>query len=230
MLGDASFGVRWSTPGVWVCGTAALLLGGCIVESGDGACSKNQMRVRGEGVLYCDCVPGYVPDTQTGIGCLPCGEHEESVDGECVCEEGYTRPSAGADCSKSALGSACSDDAACGGDVPLCADGYCTSECESSSDCERGWVCEEQEEGQACLKPPEGYGMSCESNEDCAGTEATHCETLQAKSCIVECSQSEPCPGDWVCCDIALAGFVICIPPDDLDDGACPAGGQVVTP
>lgn len=217
---------------VWL----ATMLPACIVDEGDKACGKNQVLVDGEGTKFCQCAPGYIMDMATGLDCKPCGENEDSQGGECVCKPGYSRPSATAACGMSALGAACSDDSGCSGDFPVCVTddgaGYCTSDgCTSSADCQRGFVCEQDGGKGVCKKVPTGYGMSCESAADCAGTEATYCDSFSSKTCLVQsCSKTSPCPGDWSCCDIALAGVVLCVEPAGLMNGMCPAGGTLVTP
>lgn len=213
----------------------ATILSACIVEDGDKACSKNQVLVEGEGTTYCACAPGFIIDVTTGLDCKACGENEETVAGACVCKTGYTRPSEGAACGMSSLGAACVDSTGCSGAFPACVTddgaGYCTSEgCSSSADCERGFVCEQDAGKAVCKKVPTGYGMSCTTSADCAGSEATYCDSFQSKSCLVTCSKTSPCPGDWSCCDIAIAQVVLCVEPAGLMDGACPAGGTLVKP
>jgi len=210
------------------------MLQGCLVEDGDKACGKNQELV--EGGKFCRCAAGFIMDVSTGFGCKACGENEESLDAECVCSAGYTRPSAGAACAMSSVGAACTDSTGCSGTFSYCASdeagGYCTSQgCSSSSECERGFLCEQEGGTGVCKKVPDGYGQSCESAADCAGTQATYCDTFFSKTCIVQnCSKTAPCPGDWSCCDIPLARAVLCVEPDALMDGACPAGGTMVKP
>jgi hypothetical protein len=203
---------------------------GCIVGSGDKACGEHQRRIDGESVLYCACEPGYVLDTATGLGCKPCGDNEEVVQDKCVCKAGFARGSAADDCRPSALGTACAQDADCAQDVPFCTDGYCTAACTSSSGCERGFLCDRRDDRELCVKAPDGYGKSCSSAADCTDTAATFCDTFQTHGCLVECSKSKPCPGDWSCCNITLANLVLCVEPGGLTDGACPLGGSLVTP
>lgn len=234
MLSTASAVRSRLKPLAWCLGIGVLWLASCIVEDGDKACSANQVKVDGEGVQYCACAPGYIIDTSTGVDCKACGENEEVVQGKCECAAGYTRPSEGAACGMSSLGASCTDNAGCSGDFPVCITGagagYCSESCTASTDCERGWVCDKQGDSKACQKAPAGYGQMCESAADCADTKATYCDTFQSKTCIVTCSKSAPCPGDWSCCDISVAGIVICVEPAALTNGACPAGGKLVTP
>lgn len=212
---------------MWLGGLSALALAGCIVEEGDKACGPNQMLVDTEGLRYCACMPGFIIVDDDG-GCTPCGEHEVSMQNKCVCEQGYTRPSEGAACMMSDLGGACTDDSGCGGDFPTCAGGYCTAMCSSSTECEMGWICDDSSGDKVCNKPPTGFGMSCQSDDDCKGNEASFCETFQSHSCLVSCSATSPCPGDWGCCDFTI--MKICLSPSSMPGGACPPGGTLVTP
>ena len=93
--------------------------------------------------------------------------------------------------------------------------------------------------GNACVvcdescDPPatgDGSGLPCTSDDDCAGQTASYCETVSAHACLVNDCAPDPskCQGDWVCCDIALLTQSLCLPPDELEDGACPAGGTIV--
>jgi hypothetical protein len=211
-------------------GFAALSLASCIVEDGDKACGKNQVKVDREGTLYCECAPGYVIHAEDGADCIACGDNEEVAMGKCACKEGFTRPSEGAACMMSALGASCTDNSGCGGDFPNCVDGYCTESCTSSSDCEAHWVCDVKSTVKACKKPPKGYGTMCTTTAECAGAgnEATFCESFQSKSCQVDCSKTKPCPGDWGCCDFSI--FALCLEPSAMAGGMCPMGGKLVTP
>jgi hypothetical protein len=211
-----------------ISGMALCAVGGCIVEEGDKACGPNQVRVSSDGARYCECAQGFVLDPTDRIGCIPCGENEDSLNGRCECVPGYARPSAGAPCGTSTLGAECSDREPCMGEFPLCTEaGYCTFEgCESSEDCMLpGWLCAES----VCEKPPEGYGRECATPADCAGSEATYCDTFRTHTCLVEgCGKGKPCPGDWSCCDLApFATMPICFEPKNLLDGDCPVGSLV---
>jgi hypothetical protein len=210
------------------CALSASLLAACIVEDGDKACGPNQVKVSSDGARYCECADGFILDPRDKIGCIPCAENEESVNGECQCVEGYTRPSEGALCSTSTLGAPCSPSEPCMGEFPVCAaEGYCTFEgCASSDACMLpGWLCAEG----VCKKPPEGYGKECASADDCADTEATYCDTFRTHSCLVQgCGKGLPCPGDWSCCDLApFAAMPICFEPKNLVAGNCPVGSLV---
>jgi hypothetical protein len=81
---------------------------------------------------------------------------------------------------------------------------------------------------------PSGQDMPCSSEADCAGTDATFCETLQSNVCLVQgCAVGDSsCAPGRECCDLSaipLGGFDtaggLCIP-----EGACVAPGVVVEP
>ena len=171
--------------------------------------------------------------------CVACGEHEVgSLDG-CACEDGYARPEADGPCEKvESLGAPCATDAECvdahNAHCQLDGDaGYCTlADCESSDDCESSldWSCNLRGSPSFCERPPSGLGKSCQSSDECADFEASYCESLSARACLVnECKDApERCHGDWVCCDIGLIATSLCVPPSELVDGACPAGGTLI--
>lgn len=178
----------------------------------------------------CTCDAGYVLADQ---GCVPCGDYEQEVNGECVCVEGYARPADGAACEPipEALGADCSGDSDCSNDAyPLChlnedKSGYCTSSCSSDGDCDGGYKCHEDGDKSFCRRPATGYGDHCESDDDCAGNEASFCEKLQKNICLVPCSagHTDGCFEGEVCCDFTFFA-PICVPAD-----ACTTNsGQVV--
>jgi hypothetical protein len=82
-----------------------------------------------------------------------------------------------------------------------------------------------------CERAPEGLGERCEASADCEDFEANYCEALVEQACVVADCASDPnvCHGDWVCCDISLVMASLCVPPSELQDGACPAGGTLVS-
>jgi hypothetical protein len=99
--------------------------------------------------------------------------------------------------------------------------GYCTSAgCEDSDGCPDGYACEEGGEGSYCKRPPTGQGASCQSPDDCAGFEATYCESFQLGVCLVQdCTVSpDSCHEGWTCCDLSSLGLdeTLCI-----QDGLC---------
>jgi hypothetical protein len=82
--------------------------------------------------------------------------------------------------------------------------------------------CAQDDARAACRTGPVGFGTTCASDADCAGLEASHCETLQAHVCVVAGCQTAPdtCTGGQSCCDLNALGIplTLCLPP-----GQCPA-------
>lgn len=207
---------------------AALTTGSCLYDSAD-ACGPHQRLDESR----CVCDEGYGLEGQS---CVACGEDEVgNPTGPCACDDGLTRPAPGEPCTF-ALGRDCSSDSDCDADFPHCQGapdaGYCTTvNCEpGASDCPSGFGCNDREEVAFCERPPEGLGRSCETSEQCADFEADFCEAAVTQVCAVDgCAEdSSICHGDWVCCDIELLGNSLCLAPEDLEDGACPAGGTLV--
>ena len=170
--------------------------------------------------LRCVCEP---QSATTATGCQPCGAHEVPGATGCVCEAGYVKPEGGVcELAPMGLGTACETSAQCTdaayGQCVNGSDGkgYCTNACTSPEDCTGGYACD----GAVCRKPPEGLGKSCTSDAECAGTEATYCDTFQSHSCLVQgCSLApDNCFTGWECCDLSAFGVLqpLCIP-----QGAC---------
>ncbi len=96
---------------------------------------------------------------------------------------------------------------------------YCTSEGCEPGDCEEGYACNQRESEFFCERAPIGQGETCASDGDCAGGEATYCETMLIEQCLVRgCSEGTCFPG-WECCDLSSLGFddTLCVP-----EGRCP--------
>ena len=72
----------------------ALVFGACIAREGD--CGENQVQADSN-YHECVCAPGHVLSAR-GYGCKPCGLHEEVVQGECRCEQGYAAAAEGEPC------------------------------------------------------------------------------------------------------------------------------------
>lgn len=213
---------RWFQPwlGLAWLGLTAHLMPGCLYDPDD-PCSEG-MEVYGDN-MRCVCPEG---SAYTPQGCVTCGEHEIASASGCSCEDGYSRPSADAPCveTPSGLGAEC-DPAA-----PMCLapyehcepasdSGYCTTDgCTTTDDCENGYACNA---GSVCQRPPLGQGMTCESADDCAGTEATFCELGLTHQCHVQGCQLEPndCFPGYACCDLSMFGVpeLLCVP-----EGTCP--------
>jgi hypothetical protein len=125
------------------------------------------------------------------------------------------------------LGTPCSTDAPCEDpaydacEVGADGSGYCTTTgCTSSEDCTGGYACNLSETPSYCQRPPAGAGMSCASDADCAGTEATYCDAFMQHACLVQgCNVTvNDCFAGTECCDLSMYGVPepICVPA-----GAC---------
>lgn len=196
---------------------------GCLFDP-DNRCDKGQKYDSGSGLCVC------VGDTTTGDhNCVACPAHQHrpaAADGgdpatapdTCVCDDGYALM--GTDCVIMAAGQgdACSADNDCAdkGAFTSCqmnaTGGYCTNTgCTGASDCVGGYGCNTTGATSYCQQPPSGQGMACTKAADCAGTEATYCETFNAHTCFVECS-ADPngCFAGYECCDLGpLSGGII---------------------
>ena len=204
---------------VWLAALAGLPLQGCLYDP-DQPCDEG-MVLYGDG-LRCVCAEGLV---YTPTGCVACGDHEVATPGGCVCEDGYSKPTADAACQEtpSGLGVSCNPAApACAPEYAHCepsaGGGYCTTAgCTSSDECEGGYACNAE---SICERPPLGLGQACETPDDCAGTEATFCDSFMTHSCQVQgCSlSSDDCFSGFECCDLSAFGLPepLCVP-----EGAC---------
>jgi hypothetical protein len=158
-------------------------------------------------------------------GCLvdsdaPCGDElQPASGGACVCPEGL----------RLLAGQCVAVEEAATTTAASCAPGE-GCECESSSNCPTGELCDAFGSGR-CAPAPAGLGSACGSAADCASGEATYCETFSTRTCQVQgCKErSGACPGDFLCCDFAILGTSLCIPPATAPDGQCPAPGALVT-
>lgn len=188
---------------------------GCIYDP-DQPCGEN-MEMSSDGI-HCVCVAGtvYTPD-----GCVTCGDHEVPTAAGCVCEDGYSKPTADAACveTPAGLGAACDPAApACTAPYDHCepasGSGYCTTTgCTTSDECEGGYACNAE---ATCQRPPVGLGKGCETPDDCAGTEATFCDSFQTHSCQVQGCTLDPnnCFVGFECCDLSAFGLPqpLCVP------------------
>jgi hypothetical protein len=215
---------------------AALAAPACIISGNK--CDAHQVPSNSSEAHICVCEPGAITNAN-GIGCSPCGTNEEAKDNLCVCKEGLARAGADAGCVPSELGAACSGEAECPSMYPFCAaassgSGYCTvRDCMRNADCPDTYTCEEQSGTRYCKQAPSGLGAACSSNDDCADFEASTCDLVQTRTCILRgCVEGTiRCPNEWGCCDFsALAGVPVsvCIRPSGLIDGTCPQGGVLV--
>jgi hypothetical protein len=200
---------------IWLGALLSVAVSACVYDS-DERCGPHQVLIEKD---RCICEMDYVPGP---AGCVPCGDHEQASNGACVCVDDYARPAEGAACEPipAALGAACDSEAAPCADGPysLChvtdgTSGYCTSACSSDDDCDGGYRCHEDGADSFCRRPPLGYGDSCKVQDDCAQGEATYCETLQSKLCLVPCApgNTDVCFEGEVCCDFVVFE-PICVP------------------
>ncbi len=201
----------------------------CIYDA-DERCGADQVYEDGQ----CVCADGF---GLSGQECLPCADNEVSnPTGPCECAQGLIRLAAGEPCTE-ALGQPCTSDEECpSANFAHCRleaeSGYCTQQdcAVGGGDCPGDYACNDRTDPSFCERPPTGLGTECSSDEDCAGFEAAYCEVVAEHMCLLEGCATDPgiCHGDWVCCDIGLISASLCIPPDELTDGACPVGGTLV--
>jgi hypothetical protein len=143
-----------------------------------------------------------------------CDEHMEDYGDaiKCVCVPGYAMTEGG--CIK------CRANESPGVDGCECDEGFVRS---GAGRCERAPA-----EDAACamdtncddVEPPTGVGLECTSDADCAGTDATYCETLVSHACVVQgCSVEEnDCFEGNECCDLSAFGMpTLCVL-----EGRCP--------
>lgn len=76
---------------------------------------------------------------------------------------------------------------------------------------------------------PDGLGAPCSTNEDCAGGDATFCDTLITGGCLVEgCDLGgSACPVGYECQDLSMFGAAgnVCVAQTcDLAADDCPSG------
>jgi hypothetical protein len=200
--------------------TATLLLG-CLYDADD-RCSPGTVLFGG---TVCVCAEG---SALTDEGCVVCGENEVAGAGGCVCAVGFSRSSEGAPCqaAASALGLTCDTLSAPCADTTydVChvtngTGGYCTKSCADSGDCDGGFACDTAATPPYCRRPPAGAGMTCSGDADCAGTEATLCESRMSHQCVVVCdAAAQDCFPGLKCCDFTMYGAPA---PFCLPDGSC---------
>jgi hypothetical protein len=216
---------------------AMMLLGSCIYDP-DHPCGAHQTYKDG----HCFCETTSRINAQN-TGCEPCGEHEVGVSNLCLCADNYARETEQGPCLPlgEAFGRACDPtDNPCTDPVyAYCyvpSDGkepYCTKQgCKFNQDCGTAYGCEIDASPSFCKKYPVGLAKACTANADCAGTEATYCDTFVARICLVQnCASAEvTCYANSVCCDYSNLGtpVSVCVDPAALKDGQCDLGGLMV--
>jgi len=190
----------------------------CVYDASD-RCGPHQVMYQD---LRCVCDAHSAP---TATGCVPCGADEVPGATGCVCKPGYSKQDAAAACEPTpmGLGTACDASTPCTDPEFMHCEGadghaYCTNTgCASSADCTGGYACDVSVTPSVCRRPPLGLSMSCSSQADCAGTEATFCDTFMSHTCLVQgCSLApDDCFAGWQCCDFGLPQ-PLCVP-----QGAC---------
>lgn len=215
---------RWRVPRIVSLSLLGALIHGCLYDSDD-PCSPGQVILDD---AVCVCADG---SALTDRGCIPCGENEVAGSGACVCAAGFSRTSEGAPCAAepSLLGLACDTESAPCSDATysLChvsdgagSAGYCTEACASSEDCDGSYACDTTTSSPYCRRPPTGTGLACATDADCAGNEASLCESFMLHACVVaNCSPTaQDCFPGTKCCDFTAFGAPA---PFCLPDGAC---------
>lgn len=213
----------------------ALALQACIVE--ESRCDANEVRTSTT-TSVCECAPGFVLSA-AGYGCDPCGPNQEVSGGKCVCAAGFQLSQDGSNCEPVAgsyPGKSCSPSDPCTDPAPLCLtwsnESYCTTRgCTRNGECPPGWLCESADGG--FCRQPTGLLDDCQSDAQCAGTDATFCERVQSFKCLIQECATNPsvCPSSYVCCDFeAFLGRSLCLPDSTLMGGVCLDGKAPVQP
>lgn len=160
-----------------------------------------------------------------GHACAPCPTGEVVVGEACACADGLVRDPATRACvaAPAGQGAACSASVPCATDTdPLCtAAGYCSRACTTPGDCVGGYACDLGAATPYCVRPPTGLQTPCATSADCAGFEASYCETVVAHVCLVAgcVVGGDDCFVGWSCCDLTSVGIAttLCVP-----EGQCP--------
>jgi len=220
---------RISAVGMLVAFSSLLGLSSCLYDSSD-RCDDGQAFDSKAGL--CVCTGNTIAGTteKGNPACVACPEHEVASNDACVCEDGYQRPTPEAACMivPDALGLACQSDQDCTDETydtcHLLDDdsGYCTNTGCAAGECTGGYACDTVATPSYCARPPDGAGKSCADQEDCAGTEATFCETYVTHVCYVEgCAlDGNDCPGKE-CCDLAISSGGVVRKTICVDSGTC---------
>jgi hypothetical protein len=130
-------------------------------------------------------VPGCLVDEDDKCGPNQIIYHDGKQDERCICMEGFSATAAGCvpcganEVADPALGCACAD-----GFVRESASAPCTMLA-------------------AGVTPPTGLDKPCTSNADCAGLEASFCDTFVSHTCLVQGCTTSPdnCFTGKECCD-----------------------------
>lgn len=188
-------------------------LSGCIYD-GDDVCGPHQ-QLTVDGACVCEEQAAPIAGE---AGCVPCSATEVPGAEGCVCAPGYARPASGEACTAlpAGLGADCDPGAACSDATfshcqsAVDSGGYCTStDCTTSDDCPAEYACDTAAEPSYCKRPPVGQEQPCATHDDCAGYEATYCESFQVHQCLVQDCTLVPdsCHEGWECCDLSTLGL-----------------------
>jgi hypothetical protein len=186
-------------------------------------CGENELGT----AAGCVCATGYARATAADA-CVLCGEHAVASPSGCTCESGFGRSSPLEPCAEllvAGAGADCASDAECVNPAyPHCqlrasGSGYCTNTgCATDTECADDFRCVTSSSPAVCKLPPEGEGRPCMTPGDCAGSEATFCDSFMTFSCLVQNCSLDPndCFPGTECCDVGFGLPPICIP-----TGAC---------
>lgn len=216
-------GIRLRSSGFVLVVAVALAGWSCVYDS-DRPCGAGQARGP-DGYCVCAGNARLEPDTHQ---CVACGANEVvGPKGACDCAAGYARPAPGQPCAarEPGLEDAC-DTASKPCSVarfdhcqPTAGTaGYCTSAgCKATAECPAGFTCRASAAPPYCARPPVGQGKACTANADCAGSEATLCDTLYTHTCLVEgcdVKDASACSSGFLCCDLSSFGLAktVCAP------------------
>ncbi|MCE9573824.1 MAG: hypothetical protein K8W52_11780 [Deltaproteobacteria bacterium] len=160
----------------------------------------------------CVCAPNAIA---VPGGCQACAEDEVVSDNQCVCPAGEVKNDVGVCARVPGLGDPCdpSGNTCTDAVYNYCAatsatTGTCTNRCTSDTDCGTTGTCADWEAEPYC-RTFSGVGKSCTQQSDCAGLDASSCDTVLSHTCIVAgCTVTgNECPRNQICCDYTSYGF-----------------------
>jgi hypothetical protein len=178
---------------------AVLAFASCVYDSNN-RCGPHQV-LKTDPSEQCVCDEHSVG---TADGCVPCGTNEVVGATGCECAAGFGKSSLDEPCTLGAIADAGSPNDQGDAGTPAAQAVACTSD----ADC-TGAACDSKVTPSVCRTPPVGLGKTCSTSSDCAGTEATFCDTVVTKACAVEgCSLApDNCFPGYVCCDLSKYGI-----------------------
>ncbi len=198
---------------------------GCCTE--DGTCLAPAFQddlFCGQGGFFCGaCLSGY---TCEGGGCVAIQSQDGGADAGTKADAGTDAGTDGG--IKAALGAACTSNAQCA--TGFCQqlgfnDGYCTTSCQSASDCPSGSTCGSDPNGTAsniCLKTCSGAGgtSGCRAGYVCEKRTTLNGSAVCVPGCnsVASCGTAPTCDNRGFCC--GSAGYACC------DGQSCGSGLQ----